>query len=172
MTPKEFFDKWHPEVWDVIPSPTGVDEFMADLATVRAEVDAPEGCTVADAKVLREGNFALAAENQLLRQALRFYGNGDHWITEGQSQSEWDTCSGEPQNWWWRENPNDDAEGVEDGRIAAMALRGEAINWDGEEPKVVEGEPEWKIEQEVKRLDMKTAKVRNDRIDGLRSRIP
>ena len=150
------FDEW----WKICEKMDGGLEYRCRKTweAARAEVVTPEGCTVADAQALRKGNFDLAAENQLLRQALRFYGNGDHWITEGKSKHEWDTCSGEPQNWWWRENTNDDAEGIEDGRVAAMALRGETIDWEGEEPKVVEGEPEWNSEQEVKRLDMNDGK--------------
>lgn len=62
---------------------------------------------------------------------------------------EWDTVSGEPQNWQWRSNEHDDAEGFEDGEIAKMALQGKPINWDGEEPELVEGEPEYEITKQA-----------------------
>jgi hypothetical protein len=42
----------------------------AALQAAPAE-DTPEGCTVADAKMLREANHALATENELLRKRLR-----------------------------------------------------------------------------------------------------
>lgn len=88
-------------------------------------------------------NRRAATTEQHLRQALRFYANGSHWEREGAASFLWDTVSGEPQNWHYRENDTDDAEGVEDGRIAKMALRGEDIDWQDDEPMPVEGEPEY-----------------------------
>lgn len=99
----------------------------------------PEGCTPADARVLRDGNFQLAAENQALRQALRFYANGDHMIFD--KPELWEDVSGEPPNVLQRENDGF-CEMVEDGTLARYALLGKEIDWDGEEPKVIEGEPE------------------------------
>lgn len=61
-----------------------------------------------------------ADEIELLRAALQFYAAKEHFILS--DAAEWDTVSGEPQNWWC------DGAGtatVEDGSIAAMALRGE-----------------------------------------------
>lgn len=104
----------------------------------------PDGCTPQDAQVLRQANHALAGENYQLRQALRFYAAREHFNLS--DRDAWDTVSGEPQNWWC-----DDAgtATVEDGSIAAMALRGEAIHWDDEdghgEPPVCPGEPEDRI---------------------------
>ena len=106
-----------------------------------ASQQAAEGCTPKDAEVLRQANLGFAEENQRLRQALRFYAAREHFNLS--DKDEWDTVSGEPQNWWC------DSAGtatIEDGSIAAMALRGEAIEWsdeDGnEEPPVCPGEPE------------------------------
>jgi hypothetical protein len=103
----------------------------------------PEGCTPVDVAVLRQANTEFACENQRLRQALRFYANRLHWETEGGARSKWDTVSGEPQNWHYRENNTDDAEGIEDGTVAAMALRGEKIDWEDEEPLAIPGEAEY-----------------------------
>jgi hypothetical protein len=91
----------------------------------------------ADAEVLREFNLGLGAENQRLRQALRFYAAGEHFNLS--DPSEWDTVSGEPQNFWC------DSFGtatVEDGAIAGMALQGAEIDWEDEPPPLCTGEPE------------------------------
>lgn len=128
----------------------GMRAAMQSSASSSCAATVPEGCTPTDAKVLREGNFQLATENQRLREALRFYANRQHWTCEGAARLEWDTVSGEPQNWHWRENATDDAEGIEDGEIARSALRGENVDWDGDSPPVIEGEPEWHIEQAAK----------------------
>lgn len=105
----------------------------------------PEGCTPADIELLREANLHFAMENQRLRTALRFYANGTHWECEGDARWKWDTVSGEPQNWHYRENETDDAEGIEDGGIAKLALLGREIDWEGEEPPYIEGEPEYEV---------------------------
>jgi hypothetical protein len=101
-----------------------------------------EGCTPVDIAVLRQANLDFAMENHRLKQALRFYAHGLHWECEGRARSKWDTASGEPQNWHYRENEYEAAEGIEDGRIAKMALLGQEIDWEGEEPPYIEGEPE------------------------------
>jgi hypothetical protein len=76
-------------------------------------------------------------ENML--KALRFYANGHHF---GLSDPDaWDTVSGEPQNYYCDEAGTAT---VEDGSIAAAALRGEPADWlDGVEdcsPKAIKGE--------------------------------
>lgn len=92
------------------------------------------------------GEFTELRERiRVLSEALRFYANGDHWIAEGGVPMKWDTCSGEPQNWYWRENENDDAEGIEDGEIAKMALLGKNIDWEDEPPKYIKGETEYEV---------------------------
>lgn len=54
-----------------------------------------------------------------LRSALKFYADKNHFILS--DQDAWDTVSGEPQNWWCDEAGTAT---VEDGSVAAMALRG------------------------------------------------
>lgn len=61
-----------------------------------------------------------AQEIELLRTALAFYKNGDHFNLS--DESAWDTVSGEPQNWWCDEAGTAT---IEDGSIAKMALDGE-----------------------------------------------
>lgn len=77
----------------------------------------PEGCTPADAQMLRQANHGLAEENSRLRRVLEFYADGEHFFRN--NESAWDTVSGEPQNFWC-----DDAgtATVEDGSIARTAL--------------------------------------------------
>lgn len=77
----------------------------------------PEGCTPADAQMLRQANHGLADENARLRRVLQFYADGEHFTRN--DESAWDTVSGEPQNFWC-----DDAgtATVEDGSVARMAL--------------------------------------------------
>lgn len=92
-------------------------------------------------KALQDARAALAApeaadEVERLRQALRFYAQGNHFtITD---ETAWDTVSGEPPNFWCDEAGT---AMVEDGRIAAMALRGELIDWDEDgAPAPIDGE--------------------------------
>lgn len=92
-----------------------------------------EGCTDVDIAVLRKANVDLAAESERLREGLRFYAHGQHWINE-LHDDKWDTCSGEPQNWYWRENSEDAAEGIENGGIAQIYLSGQMADWEGEPP--------------------------------------
>ncbi len=80
--------------------------------------DVPEGCTPADAKMLREGNWGLAQENHALREALRFYADKCHFSIS--DEMAWDTVSGEPQNFWCDEAGT---AMVEDGWVAREALR-------------------------------------------------
>lgn len=64
-------------------------------------------------------------------QALRFYANGDHLIID--EQQDFDTCSGEPQNWLMSQK-DDDTTMLEDGTIARVALLGGGLDWkDGDE---------------------------------------
>lgn len=51
-----------------------------------------------------------------LREALKFYAEGDHFIFD---RDEWDTVSGEPQNFWCDEACTAT---VEDGTIAKLML--------------------------------------------------
>jgi hypothetical protein len=76
---------------------------------------------------------------ETLLQALRFYANGEHMMLA--DKDAWDTVSGEPPNWWCDEAGTAT---IEDGTIAARALRGEPLNWNSEgedaTPKPIDGE--------------------------------
>lgn len=123
------------------------------------EASSPEGCTPTDARVLREANGIFAEENHQLRRTLRFYAHGEHYT----GLKHWEGPSGD-DNWLcppgedygdYRKQFIDamDEAMVEDGTLARSALRGVYLNMDGEpELAPVEGEPEWKIEQEAKAL--------------------
>ena len=67
------------------------------------------------------GNEAEAAADEiaLLRDALKWYADGEHFTKA--DPNAWDTVSGEPQNWWRDE---DGTAMVEDGSLAGMALAG------------------------------------------------
>lgn len=82
-----------------------------------------------------------AALPEPVLQALRFYANGDHYITD--DAEDFDTVSGEPENWLCS-GLEDSSTMIETGRIARFALTGEALNWiDGgedQQPKPVAGE--------------------------------
>jgi hypothetical protein len=79
--------------------------------------EVPEGCTPADARMLRVANHGLAAENDKLREALAFYAEGNHFIQH--DPDAWDTVSGEPANFYEDES---NTATVEDGSVAKMAL--------------------------------------------------
>lgn len=134
------------------------------LAAVRSERPfIPEGCTVADAQMLREANHTLAAENHALRRCLRWYANGEHYT----GLLHWEGPSGEDENWLCPPiaddlMPEDRAEFiakldeamVEDGGVARATLVTGKFEIDPEnEPKVVQGEPEWIIEQAAQQGD-------------------
>lgn len=97
----------------------------AALSQRQAQEQVPEGCTPADARVLREANHALAAENHALRDALQFYSDKRHFGIS--DESAWDTVSGEPQNFWCDEAGTAT---IEDGTVAAMALAGTPLRDD------------------------------------------
>lgn len=77
----------------------------------------------------------LGAENEKLRQALRFYGHKHHM--ELYESSAWDIVSGEPTNYLCDEAGTAT---VEDGTVARMALRGEHLD-DDEPLPPIDGEP-------------------------------
>ena len=84
---------------------------------------------------------AMAAEAVALPQpvldALRFYANGHHFNIDEDHQ-QFDTVSGEPQNWLFSER-DDDCTMIEDGRIAKAVLQGIAALFE-EPPPPIEGE--------------------------------
>lgn len=133
----------------------------AEALSAPSAIDSiPEGCTPTDARVLRDGNFKLAEENHELRRALRFYANGEHY----HGLLHWEGPSGD-DNWLCPPGEDElmpehraefianmDEATVEDGSIAAAALSGKwlVVESPEDEPKVVEGEPEWHIEQSAR----------------------
>lgn len=84
---------------------------------------------------------AMAVEAVALPQpvldALRFYANGHHFNIDEVHQ-QFDTVSGEPQNWLFSER-DDDCTMIEDGRIAKAVLQGIAAPFE-EPPPPIEGE--------------------------------
>jgi len=62
----------------------------------------------------------LRARNEKLVEALQFYAEQNHLSGDGTPWEEWDTVSGEPQNWLC--GPDDWAGIVESGGIARGAL--------------------------------------------------
>lgn len=83
----------------------------------------------------------VAAENERLRTALRFYARGEHFNTD--DEDDFDTVSGEPAN-WLHSGRDGSTTMIEDGSIACFALRGKAIKWidDDEDstPQPIDGE--------------------------------
>lgn len=107
-----------------------------------------EGCTPADARMLREANHGLAAENDQLRAALQYYADKRHFLIA--DEDAWDTVSGEPTNFWCDEAGTAT---IEDGTVAAMTLRGTPLVDDEEEyasPAPSVGEPKSNNQKEKK----------------------
>jgi hypothetical protein len=124
----------------------------------------PEGCTPTDIAALRQANLDFACENQRLRIALRFYANKSHIDMDATVRLHWDTVSGEPQNWRYRENEDEAAEGYEDGTIAKRALLDREIDWDGDEPLPIEGEPEY-LADDTTSTDAAAAPITSDSLN-------
>jgi Lar family restriction alleviation protein len=74
---------------------------------------------------------------QAVLDALRFYARGHHYNID-EDQQQFDTVSGEPQNWLFSER-DDDCTMIEDGSIAKAALCGCAQGFE-EPPEPLEGE--------------------------------
>jgi hypothetical protein len=74
---------------------------------------------------------------QPVLDALRFYANGHHYNIDDDHQ-QFDTVSGEPQNWLFSER-DDDCTMIEDGRIAKAVLQGIATAFEEPSPPI-EGE--------------------------------
>lgn len=117
-----------------------------DRQLAEAQRDVPEGCTVADARILRKANHELAQVEHRLRLALRFYANGYHMDLSGNPDA-WDTVSGEPANYFCDEAGTAT---IEDGTIAKLALLDGPMDWTGEDgedqtPPPISGESEHQI---------------------------
>lgn len=109
-----------------------------DAAKAAAERDAAaRDAKVMDDKVWQREADRLRAENERLRQALRFYARGCH-LTLSDPHA-WDVVSGEPPNYLCDEAGTAT---IEDGTIAQMALRGVDLVAEIEEFRMpIEGEP-------------------------------
>lgn len=130
------------------------------MPSATGTLEVPEGCTPTDAMVLREANAVFAEENHHLRRCLRWYANGEHYT----GFLNWEGPSGDDN--WLCPPPGDgifaderlefiekmDEAMVEDGSVARSTLISGKFQVESpeEEPKLVPGEPEWKIEQEAK----------------------
>lgn len=95
-----------------------------------------------DDELIDQGAHALKAaldEIALLRTALRFYARGQHYHLD--DTEEFDTVSGEPQNWLCS---GCSETMVENGRVAKSALEGTPCHWidgdDDETPLPLAGE--------------------------------
>ncbi len=153
------YSQQDPEGVFVGVSRQALDEAIAILAAPLSATEVPEGCTPTDARVLREANAVFAEENRNLRRALRFYAHGDHYT----GLKHWEGPSGDDN---WLCPPGEDymdgqyhrefIDGleqamVEDGSVARATLISGKFEVESpeDEPKLVEGEPEWLVEQQV-----------------------
>ncbi|MBR8509620.1 hypothetical protein [Burkholderia cenocepacia] len=94
------------------------------------------GTAPADAQAVEAVAVAVALPQPVL-DALRFYANGHHYTIDDDHQ-QFDTVSGEPQNWLCSER-DDDCTMIEDGSIAKAALQGRPLGFEEAVP-AVEGE--------------------------------
>ena len=113
---------------------------------LRAALAAQQEPEKVEAEVLRLNGgggeaVALRQENELLRTALRFYANGDHYNLD--EDEEFDTVSGEPQSWLCS-GLEDSQTMVENGEVARYTLMGQVIGWEDDSedhtPQPIPGE--------------------------------
>ena len=95
-----------------------IDDIKAALAAGPTPGPWPliRACNPAAMQKIIEHIDAQQSEIERLREALKFYAEGDHFIFD---RDEWDTVSGEPQNFWCDEAGTAT---VEDGTIAKLML--------------------------------------------------
>ena len=81
----------------------------------------------------------MEAENERLKAGLQYYADSKHcWGKFPADWVDWDTCSGEPTNWWFNsEEAQEQPVGVEDGTIAKMILNGAVMTPDSDETECV-----------------------------------
>ena len=94
------------------------DEVRNDLAGILeiCALDAIASAAPQASEAVRQQRAEVVDELARLREALQFYAHGNHYHFFSDT---WDTCSGEPQNFWF-----DEAETgmIEDGSVARAAL--------------------------------------------------
>ena len=91
-----------------------------DGSQMAAETQPMDCLTAGDVREAADEIERLRAEVANLREGLRWYAEGSHFMMA--VQDAWDTVSGEPQNWWGDEAGT---AMVEDGRHAKLVLAGE-----------------------------------------------
>lgn len=97
----------------------GYDAYTERRAVVvPATPQAAEPVELADARVLREANLALAMESHRLQEALSFYAEQQHLV----GADRWESASGESEAWLCS-NLADEQAMVEDGSTAREALQ-------------------------------------------------
>lgn len=118
-----------------------MDEHQEMIAALRGDTD-PAAALAYRLGQAHERLRDVKGQNARLRVALRFYANGHHFNID--SADEFDTVSGEPQNWLCS-GKEDSTTMIEVGQVARLALLGTEINWlDGDDdttPKPIDGEP-------------------------------
>ncbi|EGD06621.1 hypothetical protein B1M_00545 [Burkholderia sp. TJI49] len=113
-----------------------LDHVLKNATTQRAAIEDARTLHLLDAAPQPASAKAVALPQPVL-DALRFYANGHHYAIDNDHQ-QFDTVSGEPQNWLFSER-DDDTTMIEDGSIAKAALCGGLLGF--EEPeKPLEGE--------------------------------
>ena len=130
----KYVDQWLQSGWELFVAgndkseidalKTENDNVRRACESFRSELD----------KVLVERN-RLASENERFKAGLQFYANHEHLMGNFPSEwPDWDTCSGEPGNWWFNsEEPQEQPVGVEDGTVASAVLRGAIMTPDSDE---------------------------------------
>lgn len=104
--------------WATVTRPENIRQLLAALAAERAEIERLMGdlrASEEDRLELHKANRLLADEAVRMRKCLQWYADGNHFMLE-----DWDTVSGEPQN--WLEGPEGGM--VEDGGVARTVLDG------------------------------------------------
>ncbi|TRO31806.1 hypothetical protein EQ845_22325 [Pseudomonas putida] len=105
---------------DLLPAPQPHPDpiaWMVGTAIWWTREEAERDVAATGLPIVGLGPMTDAAEVELLREALKFYADRDHFAED--IGSEWDSVSGEPANVLWHE---DEAWFVEDGSIARAAL--------------------------------------------------
>jgi hypothetical protein len=121
--------------FDVFPGDLRSGFFNEFVAGWYAALRSDRGAVLAPSKVQVEA--VRATLPQPVIDALRFYAHGHHYNIDDDHQ-QFDTVSGEPQNWLFSER-DDDCTMIEDGSIAKAVLLGGLLGF--EEPtEPLEGE--------------------------------
>jgi len=99
--------------------PATADEAWLHAQLDRLDPHRLEAGGAGDTPALIKLVFELKTDAERVREALKFYAEGDHFNFDSDA---WDTVSGEPQNFWCDEAGTAT---VEDGTIAKLAIDAE-----------------------------------------------